>query len=58
MKVHWCGWTGTCRQYSAPKRLFIYTKHWTYILGFSRSQVWTQREGFTDRWAHAVRHPL
>jgi hypothetical protein len=49
-------WSENGRKYGAPFRAYIHTRRWFYAVGV-KSQVWTEREGATDRFAHITRMP-
>jgi len=40
----------------APPRAYIHTRKWLYLVG-ARTQVWTEEEGWTNRWRRVARSP-
>lgn len=53
-------WSEDVRKYGAPMRIYVHTKHWTWIIGLwptIKAQVWTGSEGYTDRFRWIVKHP-
>ena len=54
-------WSEDVRKWGAPKRIYIHTKHWMWMIGLwpgNGAQVWNGTEGYSeDKFAWIVHHP-
>jgi hypothetical protein len=50
-------WSTCVRDDGAPMRIYIRTRWGHWQVG-EKSQVWTKKEGYTDRWAYITRRPI
>ena len=49
-------WSEDVRLYDCPKRINLHLWHWYVMIG-AKSQVWTRKEGNTERFRWITWHP-